>query len=267
MLVSDVIFRTQKRMRIKILGCSGGVGPGLRTTSILVDEEILIDAGTGVGDLSLGQQRQIAHVFLTHSHLDHVCGLAFMADNLLSLIDRPIVVSATAETLSVLKQHLFNWKLWPDFSQLPDARQPLLRFNEIRTGERRQVGRHHLTPFKVLHTVPAVGYVVEAGAGVFAFSGDTYATDDLWNFLNGLPRLDQLMIEIAFPDEQEELGRMSKHFTPTLLGEELKKLQHRPKLLLTHHKPGCEQIIEAQCRKALHGWQYEHLVRGHIVEL
>src|SRR5205085_8090338 len=86
-------------MRIKVLGCSGGVGPGLRTTSLLIDDEILIDAGTGVGELSLAQMRRIGNIFLTHSHLDHVCGLAFMADNLFDLIDRPVQVHATPETL------------------------------------------------------------------------------------------------------------------------------------------------------------------------
>ena len=254
-------------MRIKILGCSGGVGPGLRTTSILVDDEILIDAGTGVGDLSLGQQRQISHVFLTHSHLDHICGLAFMADNLFSLIDRPIEVRATAETLAAIKDHIFNWKIWPDFSQLPDEDHPLIRFGEVQAGVTVQIGVHKLTPFKVLHTVPAVGYVVEGGAGTFAFSGDTYATDELWTSLNVLPRLDILMIEIAFTDEQQDLGRASRHFTPALLGRELKKLKHRPELLLTHHKPGYEQVIERECRQALKGWDYRHLQRGYTIQL
>ncbi|MGH8540461.1 MAG: MBL fold metallo-hydrolase [Stenotrophobium sp.] len=254
-------------MRIKVLGCSGGVGPGLRTTSLLVDDEILIDAGTGVGDLSLAQQQRITHVFLTHSHLDHICGLAFMADNLFDLIDRPIEVRATAETLAIIKDHIFNWKIWPDFSKLPNVEHPLIRFGEVQLGRPVDVGKHNLTAFKVLHTVPAIGYAVHNGGGTFVFSGDTYATDDLWNFLNALPRLDKLMIEIAFPDEAAELGFTSKHFTPALLGSELAKLKHHPELFLTHHKPGCEQLIEKQCRKALRGWEYHHLQRGHTIRI
>lgn len=253
-------------MRIKVLGCSGGVGPGLRTTSLLIDDEILIDAGTGVGDLSLAQQRRIGRIFLTHSHLDHICGMAFMADNLFDLIDHPIEVNATAQTLDIIRTHLFNWKIWPDFSKLPNPENPLIRFQELAIGQSIDLGKERkLHAFEVLHTVPAVGYAVASTEATFVFSGDTYATDLLWNALNALPRLDKLMIEIAFTDEDAELGRTSKHFTPQLLGEELKKLKHRPELYLTHHKPGCEQIIEKQCRIALKGWQYHHLQRGDII--
>ena len=255
-------------MRIKVLGCSGGVGPGLRTTGLLVDDEILIDAGTGVGDLSLAQQTRIGEVFLTHSHLDHVCGLAFMADNLFDLIERPVQVRAIAETLTAIKQHIFNWIIWPDFSKLPNEENALLKFSEVQVNVPLSLeGRHRITPFKVLHTVPAVGYAIETERGCFVFSGDTYATDLLWNFLNKLPRLDKLMIEIAFPDEAGELAETSKHFTPVLLGRELRKLRHKPELLLTHHKPGCEQLIEKECRQALKGWEYRHLQRGDLIEI
>ncbi|WP_043112301.1 3',5'-cyclic-nucleotide phosphodiesterase [Solimonas flava] len=255
-------------MRIKILGCSGGVGPGLRTTSLLLDEEILIDAGTGVGDLTLTQQQRIRRVFLTHCHLDHVCGLAFMADNLFDRIEQPIVVHASRDTLQALREHIFNWRIWPDFSTLPDESTPLLRWREVAMEERIDLGEGRtVIPFRVLHTVPANGYAIEARGGTFAFTGDTYADDALWVFLNRLPRLDKLMIEIAFPDQEAALSHASKHFTPELLGVELRKLVHRPKLYLTHHKPGTEAQIERECRRALRGWEYVHLKRGDSIAL
>lgn len=254
-------------MQIKVLGCSGGVGPGLRTTSLLIDDETLIDAGTGVCDLSLAQMRAIKDVFITHSHLDHICGLAFMADNLFDLIDRPMRVHATAETLDALRKHLFNWTLWPDFSKLPDESNPLLSWNELKTGVPHNVNGFSIQGFPVVHTVPGIGYSVHAPNGVFAFSGDTYACEELWQGLNALDRLDKLMIEVAFTDDDAELARVSRHFVPALLGQELAKLRHRPQLYLTHHKPGCEAIIEKECREALGGWQYHHLSRGDVIEL
>jgi ribonuclease BN (tRNA processing enzyme) len=109
--------------------------------------------------------------------------------------------------------------------------------------------------------------VLEAGDAVFAFSGDTWATDRLWDFLNALPKLDHLMIEIAFSNQDAELGRIARHFTPALLGTELAKLRHRPRLHLSHAKPGSEQAIIDECRTALSGWDYRHLHCGDVLDL
>lgn len=258
----------ESTMRIKVLGCSGGVGPDLRTTTLLVDEEILIDAGTGVGDLSLAEMRRIGRMYLTHAHLDHVCGLAFMADNLFGEVQRPIEVVAAADTLHTIRTHLFNWQLWPDFSQLPSEDAPLVVFRELQRGVVEDLGNGRtIEAFEVLHTVPAVGYALRSATGTFAFSGDTGVCDAMWTYLNALPRLDRLMIDIAFPDEQAELGALACHYTPALLGRELHKLHHRPELLLTHNKPGCEDLIDRQCRTALQGWSFRRLVRGEVIEV
>lgn len=249
-------------MQIRILGCSGGIGPGLRTTSLLVDGGVLIDAGTGVGDLPAAELAAIHTVLLTHSHLDHVCGLAFMADNLFGEIDHPLVVHAIPDTLAVLREHVFNWQIWPDFTVLPDADHPLVVLKPLAAGTPLHVGALTATAFRVSHTVPAVGYVLDAGQAVFAFSGDTCATDRIWTALNALPRLDHLMIEVAFPNEEAPLADRSRHFTPASLRDELAKLRHRPMLHLTHAKPGCEALIAGQCAAALAGWQYRHLKAG-----
>lgn len=254
-------------MQIRVLGCSGGIGPDLRTTSLLLDGETLIDAGTGVGDLSLDEMGRIRRVFLTHSHLDHVCGLAFLADNLAGDARQPIDVHATSATLAALRAHLFNWHLWPDFSVLPSAEAPMLRFVETPLGYAQQFGGGaRLQSFEVLHSIPAVGYAVTGRSGVFAFTGDTGSCASMWAYLNALPRLDYLMIDIAFPDEQAELGVISRHYTPALLGRDVAQLRHRPQLLLTHHKPGCETLLQSQCASALAGWDYRHLRRGAVIE-
>jgi ribonuclease BN (tRNA processing enzyme) len=257
----------QESMKIKILGCSGGIGPGRRTTSLLIDDHILLDAGTGVGDLPFARMTRITDVLLTHSHLDHVCGLALLVDVLFDRIDRPLRVHASAETIAVLREDLFNWRLWPDFTQLPSADAPRLAYATVMPRRPYVFGRVRATPFEVLHTVPAVGYSLEAGGAVFAFTGDTYADERLWNYLNALPRLDHLMIDVSFVDAEAEISRVSRHFTPALLGQELNNLRHRPQLLLTHHKPGSERAIAAECTNALRGWSYRHLKRGDVIEL
>jgi ribonuclease BN (tRNA processing enzyme) len=234
----------------------------------LLDEEILIDAGTGVGDLSLAEMSRVHRVFLTHAHLDHVCGLAFMADNLFGQVRHPIEVVATPQTIGAIRSHLFNWELWPDFSELPDKDNALLRMRESAIGEVHDLGSgRSIQSFEVLHTVPAVGYVIRSERGVFAFTGDTGAYDPMWDFLNALPRLDKLMIDIAFPDELAALGKISRHYTPSVLGGDLARLRHRPELLLTHHKPGCEGSLHDECKSALEGWNYVHLRRGTVIEL
>jgi len=122
-------------MKLRILGCSGGIGGDLRTTSMLLDHDTLIDAGTGVGDLSVNELAQIDHIFVTHSHMDHVTSIPFIADTVGWLRDRPISVHATSETISILKEHLFNWRLWPDFTQIPDAHHPVLRYVPLALGD------------------------------------------------------------------------------------------------------------------------------------
>ncbi|MGB0956183.1 MAG: MBL fold metallo-hydrolase [Panacagrimonas sp.] len=254
-------------MKIQILGCSGGVGPRLRTTSILIDDDILIDAGTGVSALSLERMSRIEQVFVTHSHLDHVCGLAFMADNLVGAIDHSIVIRGSTSTIKALRDHVFNWTIWPDFSELPNPRQAVIQFKEY-SGRPISIGhQRRLRAFEVEHTVPGVGYAVEGPNGVFAYSGDTLDCASLWRGLNRLPRLDYLMIEIAFPDAQAELGQISGHFTPKVLGSAIQQLKHRPKLLLTHFKPGCERRIRQQARQALAGWDMHFLKSGDCFSL
>lgn len=253
-------------MRIRVLGCSGGVGPDLRTTSLLVDDRLLVDAGTGVCDLDLDAMARLTDVFLTHSHLDHVVGTAFIADNRFARKAPTLAIRATPETIDALRTHLFNWVLWPDFTELLCRHEsPVLRYEALSPGVPVAVNGLQITAFRVLHTVPAVGYVLSDASGCFAFSGDTCADDGMWVALNALPRLDRLMIEISYADEDETLACLSKHLSPARLGTELKKLNHRPELLLSHPKPGQAQAIEAQCHAALAGWHYRHLKDGDVI--
>jgi hypothetical protein len=119
-------------MQIKILGWAGGIGANLRTTSFLIDDDMLIDAGTGLGDLPLNQMTGIRHIFLTHSHMDHIAGLPLLADSMFGVHDEPIVVHAQEKTIEAIKKHIFNWIIWPDFSELPTPESPSIHFEVMR---------------------------------------------------------------------------------------------------------------------------------------
>ncbi len=104
-------------MKLRVLGCSGAISQGCRTTSFLVNRNILIDAGTGVGDLTLEEMAAVDHVFLTHSHLDHIAALPLMVDSVAAMRSAPLQVHALQDTIAALRTHVFNDTIWPDFSR------------------------------------------------------------------------------------------------------------------------------------------------------
>jgi ribonuclease BN (tRNA processing enzyme) len=233
-------------MKVRVLGCSGGIGGGhLRTTSILVDHDILIDAGTGVGDLAIAELVRIDHVFVTHSHLDHIACLPFMVDTVGDLRERPLIVHGLPETLQALREHIFNWTIWPDFTALPSAGQPYLRFEPLAAGDSIELNGRRIAALPANHTVPAVGYRLDSGQASLVFTGDTSTSTPLWEAINGSRNLRYLLIETAFSDRQESLAASSKHLCPRLLVDELSRLSQDAEVFITHLKPGqVEQTME-----------------------
>ncbi|TSA48317.1 MAG: 3',5'-cyclic-nucleotide phosphodiesterase [Nitrosomonadales bacterium] len=236
-------------MKVEILGCSGGIGGILRTTALLVDDDILIDAGTGVGDLSIEQLIAIDHIFLTHSHLDHVTSIPFLVDTVIGMREKHITVHATSATWQILKDHIFNWKVWPDFSVIPDASNPFLRHSEIRLGETVELNGRSITPLPANHAVPAVGFQLDSGNASLVFSGDTTTCDALWEAVNNIENLKYLIIETAFSNGEIKLAEVSMHLCPSLLIAELRKLRRSAQIYITHLKPGEGEVIMAEVER------------------
>jgi ribonuclease BN (tRNA processing enzyme) len=226
-------------MRLRVLGCSGGIGGRhLRTTSFLVDNDVLLDAGSGVGDLSLAELTRIDHVFVTHSHLDHVTSIPFLVDTVGGMRAKPITVHATAPTIEILRNHLFNWSIWPDFTEIPSAEAPFMRYEEVELGRTVSLDGRAFTPIPAVHTVPAIGYHLDSGEGSLVFTGDTGPNDELWKVVNRISNLKVLIIETAFSNKERQLAEVSKHLCPSMLADELAKLERRPEVWITHLKPG-----------------------------
>lgn len=253
-------------MRIRILGCSGGIGAGSRTSAMLVDNDVLIDAGTGIGDLALEEIDSIRHVFLTHAHLDHIAGLPMLAD---SVFDEnftiPLTVYAREETLRALQDHVFNGVIWPDFARLPSAGNPMLRYQVCSPGDTVTIDHRDFYAVDVMHTVPTLGYTVQNSGGVFAVSGDTKTNETLWPVLNACDDLRVLVIEVSFPDEMERLANEAGHYCPSTLAKDLERLQHDPEIWLTGMKPGEEGRIMDQVSKAAPAKNIKMLSAGTIL--
>lgn len=249
-------------MKLRVLGCSGGIGGNLRTTSFLLDHDILIDAGTGVSELSLTELSLIDHVFVTHSHLDHIACLPFMVDSVGFMRDRPLTLYATEDTLDILRQHLFNWKIWPDFSEIPNAQQPFMRYQPIELGEVIALNGRKITAIPANHVVPAVGYHLDSGSASLVFSGDTTTNDALWKVVNNIENLRYLIIETAFSNSDKELAVLSKHLCPSLLGEELVKLKREAEVFITHLKPGEVEVTMQEVESCVRGLRPKMLLNN-----
>ncbi|MDH3304985.1 MAG: 3',5'-cyclic-nucleotide phosphodiesterase [Gammaproteobacteria bacterium] len=253
-------------MRIRVLGCSGGIGAGARTSALLIDNDVLIDAGTGIGDLELQDLDSIRHVFLTHAHLDHIAGLPMLADRVFDeTFATPLTVYAREETLRAVRDHLFNDVIWPNFAKLPTPHNPMLRYHVCSPGDTITIDRREFYAVDVMHSVPSLGFTVQNSGGAFAVSGDTKTNETLWPVLNACKDLRVLVIEVSFPDEMQELAADSGHYTPKTLTNDLRRLRHDPEIWLTGMKPGEEDRIFAQVTQAAPEKNIQMLSRGTVL--
>lgn len=255
-------------MKVRVLGCSGGIGGRhLRTTSLLVDHDILIDAGTGVGDLSITELAQIDHVLITHSHLDHIACLPLLIDTACDLRDKPLIVHATQPTIEILRSHIFNWAVWPDLTEIPDVQRPFLRFDSIKIGQMLNFENRLITALPANHTVPAVGYHLESGNASLVFTGDTTICPELWQKINKIQNLRYLIVETAFSNREHALATASKHLCPSMLASELSNLQLSPELFITHLKPGQIELTMQEIEDCVGEFKPRMLQNNHVFEL
>ncbi len=232
-------------MKIRVLGCSGAIAKDLRTTAFLLDDDLLVDAGTGVGDLTLEEMQAIDHVLLTHSHLDHVAALPLMVDAVAARRRSPLRVYALQATIDALKAHVFNNIIWPDFSSIPTPQAPFIRFYPLVTGQTTWLAGKQVEVLPAMHSVPAVGYAVRGSAGRdWVFTGDTAHNPALWARLNRM-EVAMLVIETAFSNREADLAERSQHLCPQSLAAELDCIEagRSYPIYLTHIKPAEKEII------------------------
>lgn len=237
-------------MKVRVLGCSGAIAKDCRTTSFLLDHDVLVDAGTGVGDLTIDEMAGIDHVLLTHSHLDHIAALPLMVDACAARRSTPLRIHALQATIDALKMHIFNNVIWPDFSSLPTPATPFVSFHPLACGQTLLLGGKQIEVLPAVHTVPAVGYAVSAvnvNRGCWVFTGDTGENLALWARINQLD-VAMLVIETAFSNRESDLAQRSRHLSPDVLASELGGIAHGKNypIYITHTKPAETELIMAE---------------------
>lgn len=211
----------------------------------VIDDKVAIDAGSLAMAATDAQRDQIRDVVLTHAHLDHIAGLPLYVDDLFSSTREPVRIYATREVVDVLERDIFNWSVYPKFSELANGHGPVMEYRDIEPGVEFGAGHLTLKAIPVNHKVPSFGFVISDGASTIALTGDTAETSDFWDTINKIAGLKAVLIECAFPNEFEELARTSHHLTPSRLADELRKCKIEVPVFVINIKPVYrEQVLE-----------------------
>ena len=224
-------------MKVKVLGCYGGIAPGQGMTSFLINDTVALDAGGLSYALPVDKQALVKDVFISHAHLDHTCCLPFLIDNSFSAPGFSLRIYGVHEVVSALSKHLFNGSLWPDFTSIPDDLTPVLKLVTIEPEKVVKVGNLKIRAIPVSHSVATTGFIVDDGDSSLAFSSDTGPTHRFWDVVNETKNLKAVITEASFPNGEEALARISGHLTPALLGHELDKLKRDVPIYVYGPKP------------------------------
>jgi len=238
-------------MKIRVIGCSGAEFPGHNAPSFLLNDEIIFDAGSFTGVLDEKAQMRIKHIFITHAHLDHIMSIPFLADNIIvAEKQNKVSLYSIPSVLKMIKEHLFNSALWPDFTIIPKPDNAILNLVKLSAGKSIHVNSYTITPYEVNHSVPAVGYLVQDNGGKrFFYTGDTGPSAGTWEKL-GNRKIDCLIIDVSFPNSLSGMAMRSGHLTPELLIKEMARMPQKPeKICITHLKPQYFKIIKDELNK------------------
>jgi ribonuclease BN (tRNA processing enzyme) len=242
-------------MKIRILGAHNIETSAAGLVSILIDDVLAVDAGAITVNLSAEQQLNLKAVLLTHQHFDHIrdipgLGMTYYLSN------RVISVFTTFSVYEALQAHVLNDILYPNYIKRPPEK-PVFRFNIVEAGRTEVIAGYTVTPVRVNHAAPTVGFQISSGNGkkVFITSDTGPDLDDCWRQVSP----DLLIIEVTMVNKNQEFAFQTGHLTPALLQKELESFQrikgYLPQIILVHMNPMAEKDIKAEIavvEKTLH---------------
>lgn len=255
---------------IKILGASGSKAKNQNTTSFQIFKDIIIDAGNVLNSLG-NEAKDINHIFLTHSHADHITDLPFIIETFFEERKTPLTIYALEETIEVLKTYSFNNVIWPDFTKIKllNSDENSLVLKKIKLNENINIGEYQIKPIEANHIAGSCGFVITKNHQSFIISGDTYTNPIIWEEINNNKTIKCLIIECSFPDKFDELARVSKHLTPNLIAKELKNLKRKDISIFFYHlKPNYEKELLKDIKKhKLLNYKGKILKEGDVIHI
>jgi cAMP phosphodiesterase len=237
-------------VKVKILGCSGSEAIGHNPTGFLVNDVMMLDAGTITAALNLSAQLRITDVLISHTHLDHIKSLLFLADNLAGRIKKPVNVRAIPEVINAIRKHLMNDLIWPDFTKIPDAVHPVLSYVPMPVGKTVSIAGLKVKAVPMNHPVPSVGFLVSDGRSSFIFSADTGPNEGLWKEAAKAKNLNAIIVDTSFPNSLEDIAGLSGHFTPGQLHRDLMKARigNDVPIFIYHIKPAHKKKVISELK-------------------
>ena len=226
-------------MKVKVLGCSGGVSSGHDSTCLILNDDVLLDAGTGARKLNSVECLNIKDIILSHSHLDHITSICFIADQDIENRKESTRVHALPETSAALRRYIVNEIVWPEIEKVIINGVQMVEFHTLRPFDTVDISGCKITPLPVTHAVPTLGFVLHGEKYDMVFNSDMITmSDECYDFINKLDNLKYFITEAAFPNRLEEIAHISKHLTPQMMQDICKKIKHdNVDFFATHIKP------------------------------
>jgi cAMP phosphodiesterase len=226
-------------MKVKILGCSGSETIGHMPPGFLVNDVMMLDAGTITAALGIEAQSKITDILISHTHLDHIKSVLFLADNIIGRVKKPVKIHAIPKVIDAIRKHLMNDIIWPDFTKIPTPKNPVLAYAPMPLGKPVRIAGLTVKAIPMNHPVPAVGFHVSNSKSSFIYSADTGPNEGLWKEAAKAKDLSAIIVDTSFPNSLDGIATLSGHFTPAQLHQDLTKAQidNAVPIYIYHVKP------------------------------
>jgi cAMP phosphodiesterase len=230
-------------MQVTIVPSSVSGQPTQMFTTYLINGTVAIDAGSLGLFGAIAEQSLVKHIFITHSHLDHIGSLPPFIDAVYDGSGNCVQIYANAHVIDCLRKDVFNNRVYPDFFHISTFRPPYLQVHELTPGKPVEVAGLRITPVEVNHVVPTLGFVVEDDHSAVVFPSDTAPTDEIWKVAKACQNLKAVFLECTFPESLAWLADLAKHLTPSLYAKEMKKLDRPVRYITVHMHPRHRPIV------------------------